>query len=55
MRKLSGIVPPRPNQEQVLKCEQCGHVFMGKPNFLFPPKCPKCGGADVKKDNRVSY
>ncbi|MDR1868211.1 MAG: hydrogenase maturation nickel metallochaperone HypA [Treponema sp.] len=54
MKKISGFIPPKPNQEQHLICAQCGTSFMGK-LIPFFTKCPQCGSIQVKADFRVRY
>jgi predicted Zn-ribbon and HTH transcriptional regulator len=51
---ISQVRKPLWNEKRLLKCDNCGAVFMGV-KLLFPVKCPKCGSFKVREDGRVSY
>jgi predicted Zn-ribbon and HTH transcriptional regulator len=51
---ISQVIKPSWNQKRLLKCDNCGTVFMGV-KLLLPVKCPKCGSFKVREDNRAVY
>jgi predicted Zn-ribbon and HTH transcriptional regulator len=56
MKLTSDVRPPNPGEREHFICQNCGHRFMEKINFLgLPPKCPKCGSQNISRDPAIVH
>jgi len=56
--QVRSFITPRPGEDVVYICKECGERFLSKIPLLFNKgvkKCPKCGKFKAVMDDRIRY